>query len=114
MKVRKNKLFNQSLTVGVRTQLCKECRDFEARLCMVSGNPALFHRWSPEERVYFKINCFVRPDEMDELVRRFREDGVVSRGCSTEVSRTTLALVEYPDGRVDKVRAETVRFVKEG
>lgn len=35
-----------SLTVGLRTQLCMECRGFYARVCVVEGDTALFHRWT--------------------------------------------------------------------
>lgn len=110
-KRKKRKKVAHQLTVGVRTQLCKECKGFEARICTVHDKPALFHQWSQEDRVYLKINCFVKPEVSEELVRRFREDGVVAGGCTTETERHTFALVEYPDGTVDKVRPESVRFL---
>ena len=87
--------------------------ELHTRPCEVDGKPALFHRWAEEDKALLRINCFVREDERDLLARRFCGDGIISPGCDTEVIRNTLALVEYPDGTIAKVKPELIRFVGE-
>lgn len=87
--------------------------EFHTRPCEVDGEPALFHRWIDEDVALLKVNCFVSPDERDVLVRRFRAEGFVPAGCSTEVIRHTFALVEYRDGMIGKVDPERIRFIGE-
>ena len=88
--------------------------EIHSRPCEVDGRPALFHRWVEEDQALLRVNCFVREDEYEYLLHRFRRDGFVGPGCSTEVIRHTLALVEYQDGTVAKVDPELIRFVGEG
>lgn len=107
---KKNKQIRQ-LTVGLRTQLCKECRDFERRLCLADGKPAVFHRFVEGDRALLKFDTFCCPEDVESCLRRFLVDGVVPAGCSTELVRSTLALVEYPDGTLRKVDPERVRFL---
>jgi hypothetical protein len=77
----------------------------------VDGRPALFHRWIEEDRALLKFDNFLMAPERDALVHRFRSEGLVTPGCSTEVIRETFALVEYRDGTVDKVKPEAIRFM---
>lgn len=109
-KKKKKKPAHQ-LTVGLRTQLCKECHDFERRLCEVYGQPALFHRWVQGDKVLLKVNTTDRDAEIESLNSWLRDAGMIRSGCSTEVISETFALVEYPDGKVARVRPESVRFL---
>ena len=108
-KAKKDKNF-RTITVGLKTQLCKECEEMGRRFCEVDGKPAYFHRWVDEDKALLKINCFTRPEEQDILVRRFRSEAVLPMGTSAEIIRHALALVEYDDGTVDKVEPEKVKF----
>lgn len=99
------------ITVGLRTQLCKECHDLQARLCEVDGKTCLFHRWIDEDEAALYIDVYVSVYEMQQLVRAFRDEGIVKPGCRLEKLRKTLALVEYPDGSVGKVDPSLVTFL---
>lgn len=95
----------------------KKCRllpmdELQNRPCMVDGVPALFHRWVEADRVLFRVDAFVPSDFQDELLLRYRRDGVIPPGCSVEVIRDTFALVEYRDGVMAKMDPELVRFVE--
>lgn len=87
--------------------------ELHARPCEVDGRPALFHRWIEEDRELLKVDYNANPYERDAMLRRFRKDGVVPIGCSTEVIRNTFALVEYRDGTIAKVEPESIRFIGE-
>jgi hypothetical protein len=110
---RKNKHVHQ-LTVGLRTQLCKECHDLQTRLCEVDGRPALFHRWVDEDKVLFKFDCFVTEEDYRKIFSIFQEKGVIPKGCSAEKVRSTFALVEYRDGSVGKVDPALLTFLDKG
>lgn len=84
--------------------------ELRARPCEVDGVPALFHRWVEEDRALLKFDTLCRGLEMEEMYRMFRSEGIVAPQCSTEVIRETVALVEYRDGTIDKVRPELIRF----
>lgn len=84
--------------------------ELHARPCAVDGVPALFHRWIEEDTALLKINTFCRPEEMAYINRQFYEDGIIRPDCSAEVMHNTYALVEYPDGSVDKVKPELITF----
>lgn len=107
---RKNK-HSHSLTVGVRTQLCKECHDLQTRLCEVDGRPALFLRWVDEDKALLKFDCFLPEEQYRVVFQVFREKGVVQKGCSIEKVRSTFALVEYRDGSVGKVDPVLITFL---
>lgn len=109
---KKKKPFS-TLQLGLDLKRCTECPGPE-RPCLVDGKPATFHRWGEEARVLFRVDCFLRPDEMGLLRRRFDESGVVPHGCSTETIRELFALIEYPDGSVGKVKPELVTFLDRG
>lgn len=109
--MKKGNAFSREIKVGVRTQLCKECTDFRDRLCEVDGQPALFHRWVEEVSALLKVDFLGSWSEVEILNKRFKADGIVPPGCSTDLVRSTFALVEYRDGTVAKVRPESIRFV---
>ena len=101
------------LQLGVDVKRCAEC-DKHERPCLADEKPATFHRFIEENRALFRINCFV-PERADRaLVRRFNEEGVIPPGCSTEILRETLALVEYPDGSLGRVDPVKVCFTDKG
>ena len=91
------------LTVGMRMQLCKDCKDAMRRLCEVDGETCMFHRFVDEDKALLRANIFTRESECRQLNERFKDGGIVPPGCSTEVVRRTLALVELPDGTLKKV-----------
>lgn len=107
----KRKRHVHQLTVGLRTQLCKECHDLQTRLCEVDGKTCLFHRWIDEDQALLKIDVFYNTEERTRLVKHYQQDGIVPLGCSTEVVRKTFALVEYPDGSIGKVDPVLVTFL---
>lgn len=106
---RKNPI--HKLKVGLRAQLCKECKDVQTRLCEVDGKPGIFHRWVDEDQALLKINRFCTLEESTLLAKQFQQDGIALPSCSTEVIRKTYALVEYTDGSVGKVKPELVTFL---
>lgn len=110
---KKKKKIAGKLEIGLDLKRCAEC-DKYSRLCLVDDQPATFHRWVEEVKTLLRINCFVSLQEMAEIRRRFDETGVVQNGCDTETVRVLFALIEYPDGTVEKVKPERVRFQDRG
>ena len=111
---RKKKSFAK-LRLGLEVKRCVECRRYE-RPCLVGEKPAIFHRWVHEEKALFRVDTFMRPEEVERAVQRFRADGVIPPGCGVEKQAACFALVEYPDGSVGKVSPELIHFLdrKEG
>lgn len=85
--------------------------EFGLRPCLVYGKPAMFHRWVDEDRALLKVDRFMRPEDRDRVFQMFQETGVADCVSTIEKLRTCLALVEYPDGTVSKVKPEAVRFL---
>ncbi len=84
----------------------------QPRPCDVDGKAALFHRFVDEDQALLRINRFCNPSERDAVVRYFRDEGVYNANfCSTEILRSTWAMVEYPDGSLGKVEPEKVTFL---
>lgn len=98
-----------SIVFGLDLKRCAECNG-PTRPCWIEGNPATFHRWVDEEKALLRIDVFTKPSEQEAIVRRFREEGVHDTASSVEKQRVVLALIEWPDGRVAKVRPEQLRF----
>lgn len=87
-------------------------RPGQLRPCDVDGKAAMFHRFVDDDRALLRINKFCKPAEQEALVRYFREQGVYNDdACSTEILRSTMALVEYADGSLGKVDPEKVTFL---
>lgn len=85
--------------------------ELHARPCEVDGVPALFHRWIEEDRFIVQPTKGSRIGAAGEIARSLRTGGQVPRNCDFfEVVRETVALVEYRDGTIDKVRPELIRF----
>lgn len=103
------------IELGLDLKRCIE-RPGNIRPCEVDGQFCRFHRWVEEEKALLHINIYERPQAQEEIVRRFREEGVFGPGCSVEKVRTCQALIEWPDGSVSRVDVMRVRFLdrKEG
>lgn len=81
------------------------------RPCEIDGKTCVFHGWIAEDKALLKINAFMTLSEMGHVVQKFRDDGVIAPGCSTEIVHGVFALVEYPDGSVGKVDPSLVTFL---
>ena len=92
----------------------RPCEVAGLRPCEVAGKLAFFHRWVDDDRVFLKIDVFVKPEEQSRMQGDFHVFGTIPKGCSTEVQRATCALVEYADGSVGKVPPEQIRFLDRG
>ena len=103
------------LQLGVDVRRCSECQS-NHRPCLVDGKPAMFLRWADEDRAFIRMNLLISECEQRSIWREFQRTGYVPSGCSAEVQRVTVALVEYPDGSVGTVRPHLVTFLdrKEG
>lgn len=103
------------LQLGFDVTRCAECNKYE-RPCLADDKPATFHRWVDDDQAMLRINTFCRPEDQELIVRRFREEGVLDTTASVEKLRTCLALVEYADGSVGRVKPELIQFLdrKEG
>lgn len=82
----------------------------DLRPCTVDGQTALFHRFVEDDRGILKVNAFMRKEDVDELNKIFHETNVVSNCCTLEKLRSTMALIEWPDGRLSTVAVERVQF----
>ena len=87
--------------------------ELRCRPCTVNDRPALFHRWIEEDRAILKHNksFLYTTDDLHYRERYFIEKGVCLPECAFEVVSETLALVEYQNGVVAKVKPEQVRFI---
>ena len=86
--------------------------DLQNHPCEVDGRPALFHRWIEEDRAILRHTLQLMPDDHRYYAERyFFEKGVCVPECSFDIITETLALVEYKNGVVAKVKPEQVRFV---
>ena len=84
------------------------------RPCLVDEMPAVFHRFVEEDRALLQVDRFCRAEDMDAMVRVFKDSGVYSgKLCSTKILHSTLALVEFPDGSLKKVDPELVTFLND-
>ena len=82
----------------------------DLRPCTVDGEPALFHRFVDQDSGVLKFNVFAREDFVNKKIRDFHTLGIVPTECSLEKLRKTLALIEWPDGRLCTVALERVQF----
>lgn len=112
---KKKKARQDKLRLGLELKRCYECRGPE-RPCLADDKPATFHRWVEEETALLRIGCFMKPEGQLQMVRRFREEGVIDGTSTIEKLRTCSALVEYADGSVGRVKPELIQFLdrKEG
>ena len=110
MRNRRNKKQLHSLTVGVRTQLCKECQDMQTRRCVADGEPAFFHRWVDDEQTLLQLHTFTKEEHAFKIRQQVDDHRIVPYCAEIKPLKQTFALVEMLDGSVKKVAPEKVRF----
>lgn len=72
---------------------------------------ALFHRWTDKEKMVVKFNRPYHPSHMESIKRHFEEAGIAPPDTDVHIHRECCALVEFEDGRVELVPAESVIFL---
>lgn len=85
-------------------------RPLGTRPCTVDGAPALFHRFVENDRGVLQINTFCHPSQLETILKNFKENNFTDSTCSIEKFRETMALIEWPDGRLSTVAVERVQF----
>lgn len=80
------------------------------RPCKVDGDPAMFHRFVDIDRGVLHIKGFVRPSEMSTILENFNKNNFTGPDCNIEKFHSTMALIEWPDGRLCTVAVERVQF----
>ena len=82
----------------------------DLRPCTVDGQPALFHRFVDNDKGVLQIKGFVRPSELSTILENFTKNNFTDCTCNIEKFRSTMALVEWPDGCLSTVAVESVQF----
>lgn len=82
----------------------------DLRPCTVDGQAALFHRFVDNDRGVLQINTFCQRDMVNKILEDFHEKNMIPNACSIEKLRSTMALIEWPDGRLSTVAVERVQF----
>lgn len=80
------------------------------RPCTIDGAPAFFHRFVDQDRGVLHIKTFCRPSHLDIMLKNFNENNFIGPDCEIEKIRQTMALIEWPDGRLCTVALERVQF----
>lgn len=80
------------------------------RPCKVDGAPATFHRFVENDRGVLQINSFCKPSQVETILMNFKENNFTDGTCRIEKFRETMALIEWPDGRLSAVAVERVQF----
>lgn len=82
------------------------------RPCIVKGKKeALFHRWAFDEKPLIHFKVFMKPEMMEKYTKVIKEKDIYPHYASIVPVKTTMGLVEYRDGSVDKVDPEDIRFL---
>lgn len=80
------------------------------RPCEVDGKACLFHGWVRYNEERLQIDYFIKQGR-EEIMRTYRETGVLdAAGHIVRVAKIA-ALVEYPDGSVGRVMPELITFL---
>ena len=90
--------------------LVKIDRVTQTRPCKVDGAPALFHMFVENDRGVLQINTFCNADTVNKMIKDFNENNFMTNACTLEKLRSTMALIEWPDGRLSTVAVERVQF----
>lgn len=80
------------------------------RPCTVDGEPALFHRFVDQDKGVLQINGLCKPSHLATILKNFNENNFTDSTCTIEKFRQTMALIEWPDGRLSTVAVERVQF----
>lgn len=83
----------------------------EYRQCLVNDERAIFHRWCEEDILRIKLNTIVKSEVAKAIRKDFKESGLLPECCDVTTFRKVYALVEFEDGRVEKVEPTDVKFV---
>ena len=80
------------------------------RTCTVDGAPAFFHRFVDQDKGVLHIKSFCRPSMLEIILKNFNENNFIGPDCEIEKIQRTMALIEWPDGRLCTVALERVQF----
>ena len=80
------------------------------RPCKVDGATAFFHSFVENDRGVLQINTFCKPSQLETILKNFNENNFTDGTCKIEKFRQTMALIEWPDGRLSTVAVERVQF----
>ena len=85
---------------------------FPVRPCTVDvTTKALFHKWVEREKMVLHFHNVMHPDYMAYVKNYFEENGVVSENADVHIHHECCALVEFEDGMVKMVPAESIAFL---
>jgi hypothetical protein len=84
----------------------------EPRPCSVKGlTGCIFLGFFEEDETLLKVDAFVKQEELKRIQRRFYETGIVSDAMRVDILHKVFAIVEMPDGTVEKVNPEDIVFL---
>lgn len=82
------------------------------RPCIVkSEKEALFHRWIFDEKALIHFKVAMKPEMLEKYERVIQEKDIYPHYANIVPVKTTMGLVEYRDGSMDKVDPEDIRFL---
>ena len=85
--------------------------DISLRPCTVGDRKGKFHKWIEEQKMLIKFNYALKPADVISMKKSFEVSDVIPPHADYEILTNTVALVEFDDGSVEKVKPEEVRFV---
>lgn len=85
--------------------------DISLRPCIVGERNGKFHKWIEEQKMLLKFNNTLKANDVKNLKKAFELSDVIPTYADYEIITNTVALVEFDDGTVEKVKPEEVRFV---
>lgn len=80
------------------------------RPCKVDDTSALFHRFIENDRGVLQVNTLCNRADIDKMLNDLYKNNFVANGCTLEKIHSTMALIEWPDGRLCTVAVERVQF----
>ena len=83
----------------------------DLRPCTVGDRNGKFHKWIEESRVVIKSNEMLRHDHLKRVEQFIDKNLIIPESYEFGIVTNTVALVEFNDGTVEKVKPEEVRFV---
>ena len=85
--------------------------DISLRPCTIGERKGKFHKWIEEQKILIKFNNNLKENDVRNMKIAFELSGVIPPYADYEIITNTVALVEFDDGSVGKVKPEEVRFV---